>query len=230
MRIIYNSVQFRDTDSNGRPVHEYEVAGIKTPSVTYVLDKRGFCDYQSCPEDFMEAARERGQIGHEVTHWFDEAFMGILVTDDLQKFDYVYEFEKDFLSEPLHPWSREILGAWVQFRKDFEFSPVMIEKPMAWKINGMMVCGTLDRFGMSKLGPMVIDLKFTSKIERSVKYQLAAYAANPELHVKGKHPLRYAAHFKDGKVIPVPFTRTKDEQIFSAALAITHDLWNGGGK
>ena len=225
-----HSVQFRDTDASGKPVHEYEVAGIKTPSVTYVLDKRGFCDYQSCPEDYMEAARERGQIGHEVTHWFDEAYPGILLGKDLIDYDYVKTFEIEHLSEPLHPWSREQLTAWIEFRMDFEFSPVMIEKTMAWKINGMMVCGTLDRFGTSKIGPMVIDLKFTSKIERSVKYQLAAYAANPELHVRGKRPLRYAAHFKDGKVIPVPFTRTKDEQIFSAALAITHDLWNGGGK
>jgi len=227
---VTHSIQFRDTDSNGKPVHEYEVNGLRTPYVTGVLDDRGFCDYQSCPEDFMEAARERGQIGHEVTHWFDEAFMGILVTDDLQKFDYVSSFENEHLDEPLHPWSREILNAWIEFRMDFEFSPIMIEKPMAWKINGMLVCGTLDRFGMSKLGPMVIDLKFTSKIERSVKYQLAAYAANPELHVRGKRPLRYAAHFKDGKCIPVPFTRSKDESIFSAALAITHDLWNGGSK
>lgn len=227
---MIHPVQFRETDSDGKSIHEYIVGGIKMPSVTYVLDKRGFCNYQDCPEDHMEAARERGQIGHEVTHWFDEAFMGILVTDDLQKFDYVSEFERDFLSEPLHPWSREILAAWIQFRKDFEFSPLMIEKPMAWKINGMMVCGTPDRFGTSKLGPMIVDLKFTAKIEASCKYQLAAYAANPELHSNGKKPLRFAAHFKDGKCIPIPFTRMKDEQIFSAALAITHDLWNGGGK
>jgi len=234
-----NSIQFRDTDSNGKPVHEYEVAGIKTPSVTYVLDKRGFCDYQSCPEDYMEAARERGQIGHEVTHWFDEKYPDLTsahnVLGDNGKLSDVAtyladQFEKVWLDEPLHVWTKNQLEAWIVFRMDLGFTPLLIEKPMAWKINGMMVCGTLDRFGMSKLGPMVIDLKFTSKIERSVKYQLAAYAANPELHVRGKRPLRYAAHFKDGKVIPVPFTRTKDEQIFSAALAITHDLWNSGGK
>lgn len=221
-----NAIQFLEKDPNGKPIHEYKVAGIKTPSVTYVLDKRGFCNYQDCPEDYMEAARERGQIGHEVTHWFDEAFVGTLQDD----FDYVHDFECICLDEPLHPWSREILAQWIQFRKDFEFSPTIIEKPMAWKINGMMVCGTPDRFGMSKLGPMVIDLKFTAKIEASCKYQLAAYAANPELHARGKRPLRYVAHFKDGKCIPVPFTRAKDEQIFSAALAITHDLWNNGAK
>lgn len=225
-----NSIQFRDVDSNGKPVHEYEVNGLKTPSVTYVLDKRGFCNYQDCPEDYMEAARERGNIGHEVTRWFDEAYPGILVGKDLQNYDYVGTFEAEHLLEPLHPWSKEVLTAWIEFRMDFEFAPVLIEKPLAWKINGMMVCGTPDRFGTSKLGPMVIDLKFTSKIEASCKYQLAAYAANPELHVRGKRPLRYAAHFTNGKCIPVPFSRTKDESIFAAALAITHDLWNGGAK
>jgi len=225
---VTHSVQFHDTDSSGKPVHEYAVNGLRTPYVTGVLNDRGFCDYASCPEDFMEAARERGNIGHEVTHWFDIEYPGTLIKSET--LDYAEIFEVNFLEEPLHPWANEQLRAWVDFRIEFGFIPTLIEKPLAWKINGMMVCGTLDRFGMSKLGPMVIDLKFTSKIERSVKYQLAAYAANPELHVKGKRPLRYAAHFKDGKVIPVPFTRSKDESIFSAALAITHDLWNGGGK
>lgn len=225
-----NSVQFREQDQNGKPIHEYKVDGIKTPSVTYVLDKRGFCNYQDCPEDYMEAARERGQIGHEVTHWFDEAFPGILLGKDLIDYDYVTTFEEKCLTEPLHPWSKEILTAWIEFRMDFEFAPTIIEQRLAWKINGMMVCGTPDRFGMSKLGPMLIDLKFTSKIEASCKYQLAAYSANPEFHVRGKRPLRYVAHFKDGKCIPVPFTRSKDELIFSSALAITHDLWNGGSK
>jgi len=227
---VTHSLQFREQDSNGKPIHEYTVAGIRVPSVTEVLDKRGFCNYQDCPEDYMEAARERGQIGHEVTHWFDEAYRGILVTDELQKFDYVSDFENEHLDEPLHPWSREILAAWIQFRKDFEFSPVLIEKPLAWKINGMMVCGTPDRFGTSKLGPMVIDLKFTAKVEASCKYQLAAYAANPDFHSRGNRPLRYVAHFKESKCIPVPFTRTKDESIFAAALAVTYDLWNGGSK
>jgi hypothetical protein len=171
----------------------------------------------------MEAARERGQIGHEVTRWYDEAYQDLYLPT-------IAEFEDDILEEALHPWSKIILGSWLDFRDDFGFCPTLIEKPLAWKLNGMMVCGTLDRFGTSKLGPMVIDLKFTSKIERSVKYQLAGYASNPELHKNGKRPLRYAAHFKDGKCIPVPFTRSKDEQIFSAALAITHDLWNGGAK
>jgi len=225
---VTHSIQFRDTDVNGKPVHEYEVNGLRTPYVTGVLNDRGFCDYASCPEDFMEAARARGNIGHEVTRWFDEAFYAELHEGDAEY--YTDRFEGNFLEEPLHPWSRIQLRAWVGFRIDFDFRPTIIEKAMVWKINGMTICGTLDRFGPSRLGPMVIDLKFTSKIERSVKYQLAAYAANPELHVKGKRPLRYAAHFKDGKVIPVPFTRMKDEQIFSAALAITHDLWNGGGK
>lgn len=233
-----HSIQFRDTDSNGKPVHEYEVNKIRTPYVTGVLNDRGFCDYASCPEDYMEPARERGQIGHEVTHWFDEKYPDITTCRDILGDSpiehmakwFVDRFDKHDLEEPLHPWSRTQLEAWIGFRIEFGFVPLLIEKPMAWKINGMMVCGTLDRFGTSKLGPMVIDLKFTSKIERSVKYQLAAYASNPELHSRGKRPLRYAAHFKDGKCIPVPFTRAKDEAIFSAALAITHDLWNGGGK
>lgn len=233
-----NSVQFHEVDSTGKPIHEYSVGGMRVPSVTYVLDKRGFCNYADCPEDYMEAARERGQIGHEVTHWFDEKYPDLtsarnaLGSSPIEAVhDYLAEqFVKVWLDEPLHPWSMSILKAWISFRFDFEFTPLLIEKPMVWKLNGMMICGTLDRFGTSKLGQMVIDLKFTSKIERSVKYQLAGYASNPELHETGKRPLRYAAHFSNGKCIPVPFTRTKDESIFAAALAITHDLWNGGGK
>jgi len=220
-----HSLQFREQDHNGKPIHEYTVAGIRVPSVTEVLDKRGFCNYQDCPEDHMEAARERGQIGHEVTHWFDEAY------PNFEDIGTVRGFEIGYLDAPLHPWSREILSAWINFRMDFEFNPSLIEKRMAWKINGMMVCGTPDRFGTSKLGNMVVDLKFTSKIERSVQYQLAAYSANQELWTRGKRPLRYAVHFKDGKAIPVPLARDKkDEGIFSCALSITHDLWNGGGK
>jgi hypothetical protein len=233
------NVQFHDTDASGKPVHEYSVAGMKVPSVTYVLDKRGFCNYADCPEDYMEAARERGQIGHEVTHWFDEKYPDLTSAhnvigengkpSDVAKY-LADQFEKVWLDEPLHVWTKTQLESWIVFRMDFGFTPLLIEKPAAWKINGMMVCGTLDRFGTSKIGPMVIDLKFTSKVEASCKYQLAAYAANPDLHNLGVRPLRYVAHFKDGKVIPVCYTRTKDEQIFSAALAITHDLWNGGGK
>lgn len=224
-----NQVQFHSTDSNGKPVHEYSVAGMKVPSVTYVLDKRGFCNYADCPEDYMEAARERGQIGHEVTHWFDEACPQIPDVGFNPR-EIVTSFETSHIEGMLHPWAAIRLEAWIRFRIDFGFVPLLIEKPMAWKINGMLVCGTPDRYGISKIGPMIIELKFTSKIERSCQYQTAAYAANEDLWVKGARPLRYAAHFKNGKVIPVCFTRTKDEQIFSAALAITHDLWNGGGK
>jgi hypothetical protein len=218
-----HQVQFHDTDASGKPVHEYSVAGMKVPSVTYVLDKRGFCNYADCPEDYMEAARERGQIGHEVTHWFDEFYIGELFeSPDV----LIANFERLALDEPLHPWARTQLEAWIRFRIDFGFVPLLIEKPAAWKIQGMLVCGTPDRYGISKIGPMVIELKFTSKIERSCQYQTAAYAANEDLWVKGARPLRYAAHFKNGKVIPVCFTRTKDEKIFSCALSVTHDLWN----
>ena len=80
----------------------------------------------------------------------------------------------------------------------------------------------------------MVEKKFTAKIESACKYQLAGYAANPEFWDKStrpaKRPLRFAAHFRDGKCIPVPFTRAKDESIFAAALSITHDLWNYGGK
>jgi len=233
-----HSLKFREADSNGKPIHEYTVAGIRVPSVTEVLDKRGFCNYADCPEDYMEAARERGQIGHEVTHWFDEKYPDLTsarnVLDDSPLsavVDYLAgQFVKVWLDEPLHPWSMAQLKAWIGFRFDFEFTPLLIEKPLAWKINGMMVCGTPDRFGASRLGPMVIDLKFTAKVEASCKYQLAAYAANPDFHSRGNRPLRYVAHFKESKCIPVPFTRTKDESIFAAALAVTYDLWNGGSK
>jgi len=221
-----HEVQFREIDASGKPIHEYSVAGMKVPSVTYVLDRRGFCNYQDCPEDYMEAARERGKIGHEVTHWFDEKYSGELNSG----MPWVDMFESVHLEEPLHPWARTQLEAWIRFRIDFGFMPLLIEKPAAWKINGMMVCGTPDRFGTSKIGPMVIDLKFTTKVEASCKYQLAGYAANEDLWHRGLRPLRYVAHFKDGKVIPVCYTRTKDEKMFAAALAITHDIWNGGGK
>lgn len=216
-----NSVQFLEADSNGKPIHEYKVAGIKTPSVTYVLDKRGFCNYQDCPEDYMEAARERGDIGHEVTEVYDRANPYELVSVEMFQRNCPLEF---------HSWAIEQLELWLGFRDDFGFCPTLIEEPLAWKLNGMMVCGKPDCFGESKLGPMLVEKKFTAKIEASVKYQLAGYSSCPELWRRGKRPLRYAAHFKDGRCIPVPFTRSKDEIIFSAALAITHDLWNGGSK
>jgi len=223
---LTHSLQFREADHNGKPVHEYTVAGIRVPSVTEVLDKRGFCNYQDCPEDHMENARERGDVGHEVTEFYDRAHPQKLVSVDIFQRNSPMEF---------HPWAISALEVWLGFRDDFGFCPVIIEEPMVWTLNGMMVCGKPDCFGPSKLGPMLVEKKFTFKIERSVQYQLAGYASNPVLWDKSKRPaqkpLRYAAHFKNGKCIPVPFTRDrKDEAIFACALSITHDLWNAGAK
>lgn len=228
------AVTFRDKDEQGKPVHEYFVNGIRIPSVTEVLEKRGFTNYADCPEDNMEAARDRGIIGHEVTEWFDQEYPTLLLPTVAPE-KYAKEFESQFLATPVHEWTRGVLEAWIGFRQTFGFCPTIIEKAMAWKVNGMMVCGRIDCFGRSEIGNMLVDKKFTAKIEASCKFQLAGYAANPELwdmskSVDKRKPLRYAAHFKDGKCIPVPFTREKDFQIFSAALAITHDLCNGGGK
>jgi hypothetical protein len=211
-------VDFRDKDEKGEPCHRYYLDGKEIPGLSYILDSCGLCRYDKVRKDVMEAARERGDAAHYATRLFDEDN-----PRDMLKIDI---WEKEALAEPLDSWTRSRLVGWCKFRQDFNFMPMLIEKPMSHCMNGMAFGMTPDRYGVGTPGSMVIEIKATASIEPSHAIQTAAQALafkTPESNVG-----RYVVQLLENDYKPFKFEDRQDERLFGCALALTSWRWGKG--
>lgn len=213
-------VEFRDRDDKGEPCHSYFLDGKEIPGLSYILDSCGLCRYDKVRKDVMEAARERGDAAHFATRLFDED------NPNPAKMISIPEWEEKSLSEPLDPWTRSRLQGWINFRKDFKFNPVLIEKPMSHCLNGMAFGMTPDRFGDGTCGAMVIEIKATASIEPSHAIQTAAQALAFKTHESNVG--RYVVQLLENDYKPLEFKDRQDERLFGCALALTSWRWQKG--
>lgn len=213
-------VEFRDKDEKGEPCHKYYRDGKEIPGLSYILESNGFCRYGKVRKDVMEAARERGDAAHYATRLYDEDNRVALLD--------IPQWEAKALNEPLDPWTRSRLIGWVKFRRDFDFSPLIIEKPMMWELNGMAYAMTPDRYGNSNMGRLVPELKATAEIEPSVQIQTAAQIQ--PFKMEGDTIRRVVVQLLDGDYKIHEFSDRQDERIFASALAVTWWRWNRGIK
>ncbi len=211
-------VQFVDKDREGNPCHKYICDGVEIPGLSYILDCCGFLRYGKVNKDIMEAARERGDAAHFATRLYDEDNPVDLVD--------IAQWEQSALDEPLDSWTRSRLQGWINFRSDFEFKPILIEKPMSHLLNGMLYGFTADRYGIGKLGNMVVEIKCTADIEPSHAIQTAAQAE--AFKMEGVQLGRFVCQLDVNDYKPHEFKDRQDARIFAAILAATHWKWKAG--
>jgi hypothetical protein len=151
----------------------------------------------------MEAASIRGRDVH-------------LACEDLDK------GQPDWWSDD--PEIGPYVAAYAQFKRDFSFKPLVIEKPCFHEV--YRYAGTPDRFGQlqTRNGPknVTVDLKAVSKVGEHTALQLAAYNLFCDdredrdcLAVQLKKTGKYAIH--------ECLRREQDEKIFLAFLTVA--LW-----
>lgn len=157
---ITEGVVLTETDDE----HSYKLDGKPIPGCSYILGRAGLSNYDQVPDDGrMQAKAKYGHAIHEYCHWFDEDDLDL---DALKPHDQYYF--------PVYGWS--------QFREIYQFTPKVIETPIAIKVNGMKFGVTPDRFGYGAVGSdgdqaiATVEIKTTAAIEYSAKIQTAAQA------------------------------------------------------
>lgn len=157
-------------DAEGR--HEYTLNGSPLLGLTRMLESAGLHDLS-----FVEqmTLREAGQFGtdiHNYTQMWDENDLDL---GDLAEF-------------PLHD---SCTRGWIDFRNDYNFTPTLIEQPLAISVDGFTFGCKPDVFGFGDFGARgayqfaVVEKKTTARFEPHFDIQTAAQA----YAVKDEHPL-----------------------------------------
>jgi hypothetical protein len=135
--------------------HRYELDGEIVPSVTQVLTRAGLIDFSHVPGYVREAALERGRIVHSAVHFYNER--------DLD----VAEFARTF------PQYLGYLDAWIAFREQRAFAPVLNERRVASRRH--RIAGTLDCLGVLDGVAVLLDFKTGRPGDVAADLQTAAY-------------------------------------------------------
>lgn len=201
--------------------HKYALQGKPLISLTQILDAAGLVDYSAVQPDVLANKAAFGTKVHEYTMLHD--------TDDLEPEDWTKLIN--------HPKYGPRLKGWVQFCKDFHFTPDQnwIEVPAAIKLNGMTYALTVDRFGTfgtpqeivaGKGSHGVVEIKTCCDREPSHQIQTAGQAVM--FRGDGSVPCRrFAVYLLDkpngsGKFyFAQEHTDRVDEKVFLCALTLT---------
>jgi len=177
-------VTFTESDHTYR-----DEAGVLVPGVTGTLSDAGLIDGS---EWFTEFSRNRGSMIHLATALYDRGELDMTSVDD-RIVGYV--------------------NAWIAFRRDSRFEPVLIEHVVAH--DNPRFAGTLDRAGVMGGKKVLLDIK-TGKMPRWTALQTAAYQrCVPEYTTRCGIELR-----DDGTYRLHTFGDRYDWTVFAAALAV----------
>jgi hypothetical protein len=183
--------------------HEYwNAAGIKKPSVTWILGKSGLCDWSFVEDEIRDRAMQRGRNVHWMTRLEDEGAL-------------------NYRKVPLG--LRPFRKAYVTWKQNSGFVPEIIEQPF---ISPWGFAGTPDRVGLfppTEMFPRgsrgVVDLK-TGSVCEWVKYQTLLYAVGVTEHIwQAKLLRRIAVALKaDGRYGVKEFPLSTWDSDFSVAM------------
>lgn len=201
--------------------HRYRLDGREIPSCTRCLDMSGVADYGMVKADVLERKSEIGRLTHTAAHYFDQG-------------------DLDWSSVPEIVKPR--VDAWVKFTQTEAFKPFpdRIEYQTSANIFGMPYGLRIDRAGLLRGRPAIIEIKCTAQILPAHGIQLAAYALGIP-HAQEIEGISHMARFlrwervviqlkEDGNFRLVPFKNRQDADIFTSALAITTWRMNNGAK
>lgn len=180
--------------------HQYLVNGHYYDSVTSILKTMGLYDcYGRVPDqELMAAKMKKGKAVHRATELFD----------------------KDELDETtLHPTLIPYLEAWKKFKATFQPTWYHIEAGVASV--KYTYAGTIDRVGLIKGTPWIIDIKASESTIPATKLQLAGYDIAYHEMVGEKGTYKRAAVLLSGKTGDynfIPYESTFDYNAFLGML------------
>ena len=178
--------------------HSYAWDGARVPSVTTVI--RPLEAYSRMSEEMLRPYAERGTAVHTLTQWWDE---------------------NDGTPEDFDQSLAGYLKAWIDFRKDFEFSPLAIEQRLYH--GGRGFAGTIDRVGRVRGRISVVDIKTSAKLGPAIGVQLAGYQElwnyneRRDDHAHGRYAVQLAG---DGTYRLMEYDCPLDVSTFYGCLAI----------
>lgn len=178
--------------------HIYTVNGVRTPSVTQIMEEAGYIDYRQIPYETREMALTRGRRVHSMTQFLDEG---------------------DLDEDEVHPSLEGYLVGWKRFREEHEIGrlPVTHIEHRGYHTAGY--AGTVDRVFNWKI---VGDIK-CGAAPWWVRIQLAAYTEM--LYASGAEVQQRICVELPGngtfRVIPIPRLRQREDfNSFMAALCV----------
>lgn len=187
--------------------HTYHFKGQRVISITDVLGEMGFVDYSKIPASVREFALARGKAIADATLLLDE---GRLQWSSLRE-TVVWEGKE-------YTWTLGRVLAYVKFKKEFQFKPIVREKPFYDPIYGY--AGRPDCFGEIFCGPATVQLK-AGPVAPWVGLQTAAEARLLML-AGNESRKRLGVELKaDGTFKPTWFKESLDFKIFLSALAVS---------
>ena len=188
--------------------HLYRIDGLIVPSVTQVLEDNGFADFSRVSPQILERARVFGEAYHKATEYRDK---GIL--------------DEATVSTPLV----SLLKAWKKFLADYRVEILAVEyRNVSYKHSFGF---TIDRIIRIHDGPnkrwlgkiAILEIKTSSTIDKTVKYQLAGYQIGWNEHnpdKKAKLRLTFKP-IEDGYIIKES-DGANDASEFLTLLGATH--------
>lgn len=201
--------------------HRYFRDGIEIPGVTRCLDHAGVADYSMIRKDILERSSEIGKLTHVACHYHDDGGLD-------------WDSVPEFIKPRVH--------AWVKFvdTECFKPFPDRIEYQTLGIVNGMPYGMRIDRAGLMRGRPAIVEIKCTAEIMSQHGIQLAGYSMGlpmpGELDSEKTAAIvrflrweRYVVQLRaDGTFRLKRFNDRNDANIFTAALAITTWKLNEG--
>jgi hypothetical protein len=175
--------------------HRYFRKGVPVPGVTSVLAP--LTDLTMVDPELLRRASEFGKAVHLACEF-----------DDRNQLD----------AESLDPALEPYLAAWNKFSRDYEVQWNAIEAKMYHST--LRYAGTLDRAGLVRSRPAVVDIKTSTTLYASVGPQLAAYARAHD-PVTGASLMRLGVQLKgDGTYVAKEYTDPTDWNVFASLLTL----------
>lgn len=161
--------------------HRYTVGALELPSVTQILKRVGISrPWDDVPAAVLAEKRAIGQAAHAAAHYYDEGTLEAGTVD---------------------PRVEPYLQAWIDFRENTGFTPVLLETPL--QHSGLLIAGTLDRAGyfakFADADPTdlhTVDLKCGNPVDAGAQWQTAAYAEMLSVSLAPTSPFNQPLKFR----------------------------------
>lgn len=178
--------------------HEYKLDGNIIPSVTQIIQGAGLINLDFIPKDLLEEKADLGKKVHKATELYD--------VDNLQIDD-------------LHETLRNYLDQWIKFRRDYNFTPELIEVEYFHPL--YRFAGRIDRVGEIGNKLSIIDIKTGTK-QKTHAIQTAGYKIlyNYDRKKTEQAKQRMIIYLSSDKYEVEINEVPTDENVFLAALTI----------
>ena len=183
-----------------RRTDQYKVDGLRVPSVTEVLKIVGLGpDFGMVAPDVLEAARERGELVHQLTELIDLGHLSATDAADTEVQGYV--------------------NAYLRFKEEAGFEVEAVEKVVV--NTRYRYAGTIDRVGrcmkLAQPGRRITDIKCVAQVSPVTRLQVAGYA-----EAEGADLWSSLQLFPNGRYKHVEYSEPSDKYDFLSCVRVAH--------